>query len=343
MSSLTAIFGNSGEKSQDSEKLMHLYWNRAELKKAFASMRKEQFRLQDAIKRQEGATARLQQKLDYLEDLLIDPESAHNVVVFYQFRGLALKCRSKLAKFAEQLKQQREKKKHQHLLESWNEQLREEARAVHERMLDRQALIQQLEGQLKSQQRQLTSMSGFVRWFRGRSVMRAIDATAEQIESAVADEQELLAEIDAIKNREPPDHQGLDIPTKRSINLMILSFAQQLYLYFEDPGFAGLVKEAGDKSVGAVNYGSRYECEQLLEQISECADRMEQGGDFADLLQRRAKLLSERVQFANDNDAVPVAATVDRLIRVDEDGVVSESDVRILGENYWDVCKVLSR
>ena len=69
MSSLTAIFGNSAEKTQDSDKLMDLYWNRAELKKEFAGMRKEQWRLKDLVKEQEGATARLQQKLDYLESL----------------------------------------------------------------------------------------------------------------------------------------------------------------------------------------------------------------------------------------------------------------------------------
>jgi len=50
LSSLAAIFGNSPDKSQDSEKLLDLYWNRAALKKKFAGMRKEQFRLQDKIK-----------------------------------------------------------------------------------------------------------------------------------------------------------------------------------------------------------------------------------------------------------------------------------------------------
>ena len=91
MSSLTAIFGNSEEKSQDSDKLMDLYWNRAELKKEVAEMRKEQYRLNDRIKDQEGATARLQQKLDHLEGLLTDPEWAHNVVVYYRFRGLEIR------------------------------------------------------------------------------------------------------------------------------------------------------------------------------------------------------------------------------------------------------------
>ena len=75
MSSLAAIFGNSPDKSQDSEKLLDLYWNRAALKKKFAGMRKEQFRLQDKIKQQEGIAARLQQKLNHLEELLVDPAS----------------------------------------------------------------------------------------------------------------------------------------------------------------------------------------------------------------------------------------------------------------------------
>ena len=119
MSSLAAIFGNSPEKSQESEKLLDLYWNRAALKKKFAGMRKEQFRLQDKIKQQEGVIGRLQQKLDHLEDLLVDPDLAHNVIVFYQLRGLALRCQRKLTNFAEQLKQQREQKLYDRLLVSW--------------------------------------------------------------------------------------------------------------------------------------------------------------------------------------------------------------------------------
>ena len=72
MSSLTAIFGSNSQEtdSQESEKLLQLYWNRAELKKEFASMRDEQFKLQDQLKQAEGATARVQQQLDRLEDLL---------------------------------------------------------------------------------------------------------------------------------------------------------------------------------------------------------------------------------------------------------------------------------
>ena len=168
MSALTAIFGSAEDKSQDSDKLLQLYWNRAELKKEFASMRKEQFRLQDRVKQQEGATARLQQKLDHLEDLLLDPDWAHNVVTFFQLRGLANRCERKLARFAEQLKQQREQKQHSTLLVSWNEERAREIRAIERRLVEQRDNLHTLEGRLQAERHRLLAMSGLARFFRRR-------------------------------------------------------------------------------------------------------------------------------------------------------------------------------
>ncbi len=340
---MTAIFGSSEEKAQDSDKLMDLYWNRAELKKEFAGMRKEQFRLQDKVKQQEGATARLQQRLEHLEDLLVDPQLAHNVIVFYQLRGLGLQCERKLAKFAEQLKRQREQKRHDSLLEDWKRDLRKESKVVELELLEKRDSVLQLEDQLQAEQRRLTSMSGLMRLFRGRSAMKKIDSIAEQIELGAQEDQMIVARLDEIKNRQPPDHQGLDMPTKRSINLMILAFAQQLYIHFSDAGIADLVKEATEKSVGAINYGTRYECGLLLDRIGKSAEGMEQSADFADVLQKRAKLLSEIAKFAGDSDAVPLAGTVATVFRIDSNGLVRESEGNLASENYWGISKIFSR
>ena len=343
MSNLTAIFGSSAEKSQDSEKLMDLYWNRAELKKEFAGMRKEQFRLQDKVKRQEGATARLQQKLDYLEDLLIDPQQAHNVVVYFQFRGMAMQSERKLAKFAEQLKQQREQKEHDSFLGDWNDKLLEEASQVKLQILEKRDQVQQLEDQLQAERRRLTGMSAFVRFFRGRSLTRLLDDLATQIETAQQEEQTLKEDVKIIKNRQPPGSQGLDIATKRSINLMILAFAQHLYVHFANDDLVDLIKETGEKSVGAIAYGSKYECEQLLTRMQKCNEKFEQNTDFADTLQKRALLLGERAKFHQNTDAVPDSESVRALFRIGDDGLIRESDVNMLGDNYWGIGKVLSR
>ena len=342
MASLTAKFASSEQKSQDSEKLLHLYWNRAELKKEFAGMRKEQFKLQDRIKQQEGATARLQQKLDHLEDLLLDPQWVGNVVVYYQLRGLALRCQRKLARFAEQLKQQREQRQHNNILVSWNEERTCEARSLESQILERREDVHLLEDQLQSERHRLMSMSGFLKVFRRRSVTAILDSLADQIDLAREEEDAVVQKLETVKNRKPPDNEGLDILTKRSINLMILAFAQQLYLHFTDDNLAKLVKEANEKSVGAINYGDQTECDQILERIKKCVEVMDTNSDFAGVLQQRAKLISEKATFPNDDDAVPVSTSVATLFSIDDESV-NEGEVDILGENYWEISAILSR
>jgi len=344
LSSLTAIFRNLQDKSQDdSEKLLDLYWNRVDLKKEFDGMRKEQFKLEDKIKQHEGIAARVQQKLDHLEELLADPDWSHNVIVFYRLRGLALRFQQKLAKFAEELKQQREQKQHNRLLVSWNEDRTREARVLESQITEKRAIIQQFEDQLQAERRRLTTMSGFLKIFRRRSINAVLNNLSDQIDAAQEDEESLLSGIEEIQNRTPPDTEGLDVPTKRSINLMIIAFAQQLYLTFEDDELAAMAKESSEKSVGAINYGMRNECEQLLGKIQNVIEMMEQASDFAETLQRRSKLLGEKAQFRNDTDVVPTSATVATLYDINVNGLIKESDANILGENWWGISKIMSR
>jgi septal ring factor EnvC (AmiA/AmiB activator) len=119
MASRQAIFGIANEPGDENEKLVELFRNRAELKKEFAALGKEKHRLQQLVKEREGATARVTQRLEHLENLLVNPEWAHTVLVFYQLRSLNRRCQSKLAKFAEQLKQQRENRRWDKQLRAW--------------------------------------------------------------------------------------------------------------------------------------------------------------------------------------------------------------------------------
>jgi hypothetical protein len=344
LSSLAAIFGTTQEKSQeDSEKLLDLYWNRAELKKEFDNVQKVQFRLEDRIKRQESSIARWKQKLDYLEELLVDPDWAHNVMAFYQLRGLALRCQQKLARFAEQLKQQREQKQHHRLLVSWNEERTREARELERQLAAKRAAVQQLEDQLQAERRRLQSMSGLLKIFKRRSVNSVLATLAEQIEAAQNAEESMSCSIDEIQKRKPPDTKGLDVPTKRSINLMIIAFAQQLFLVFADDELPAMAKEATEKSVGAVNYGSRHDCKLLLGRVRNVIDQMEHASDFAEILQTRSKLIGEKAVFRKDHDVVPVSGTVATLYDIDANGHVKEKDLNVLAENWWSISKILSR
>lgn len=343
MGGLATLFGNSEDKSQDSEKLMDLYWNRAELKKSFANQKKEQYKLQDQIKREEGKNARLQQKLDHLEDLLLDPQWVHNVVVFYQLRHLALSCERNLANFAEQLKLQREQKQHEEFVANWKEKLEMEGVQLQDMLLEHRNQMQHIEDQLAAEQQTLESMGIFAKLFKGRGIKARIGEFEQQLAAARSEEEAMLGDLAAIAERAEPEQKGLDTASKRSINLMILAFAQELYLNFEDNEFAKLVKEAGEKSVGSINYGNKFECAQILERIEDRIEYMEQHKDFADVLRKRANLINKNAEFRNKSDVVPSAASTETVFDIGDDDSVRESKVPILGENWWGISKVMSR
>jgi hypothetical protein len=156
-------------------------------------------------------------------------------------------------------------------------------------------------------------------------------------------EQELMLELERVEKLEPPAHQGLDNAAKRSINLMILAFAQQLYLEYTEDNLVRLAKEANEKSVGAVNYGTKYECDELLERLASRRAEVEQAGDFAELLKKRAKMIAKHAKFRNDDDVVPVPGSVSTVFDITPNGVVHKSDANLLGENYFGIARVMSR
>lgn len=343
MSGLTAIFGNSDEDSPDNEKLLHLYWNRNELKKEFADLRKEQFQLKDELQQQEGVSARLQQKLDHLEGLLLDSEWSRSVAIFYQLRAVALRCESKLARFAEQIKQQRERKQNDKLLAGWNESRAQESAPLTAEILELRNSIQYLEDQLQAARHRLGELSGVFSFIKRRSLTSTVENLVDQIETEVKVEMAFRAQLEEVKTRIPPDALGLDIRAKRSINFMILAYTQHLYLQFGDNALVGLIKEASEKSVGSVNYGSEKECAEISKRVRDCVDTIDGESDFADILQKRARLISEKAQFYKGDDAVPVSGTVSTLFKIDSNGLIQESDANLLGENYWRIAATLSR
>lgn len=342
MASLTAIFGNSRADDGDSEKLLELYWNRAELKKEFASLRDETFRLEKRIEEHKGVEARIQQKLDHLENLLLDPEWVHSVVVHYQLRALNESLTRKVMRFAEQLKQQREQREHGRLLEAWQDKKNAEIEDIAARIGEQRGQIQFLEDQLQAVRQRYSAMGAIARFFKKRSVTRELDEIVSTIEARQAEEETLLQQLDETERSEAPDTQGLTAGQKRSINFMILSFVQHVYLHFEEYGLASLVKEAGDKSVGAIKYGTKQECDKLLERFGRRARTFDSVGNFADILKQRARLLSEKAEFRDEGDVVPVPSSVATIYRIHDKRVTDESDRDLLRENYWNVGSAMS-
>lgn len=343
MASRQPIFRAASEHGDDNEKLVELFRNRSELKKEFVALNKERYRLQQLIKEEQGATARVTQRLEYLESLLVDPDWAHTVVVFYQLRALNRRCQGKLAKFAEQLKKQREKRARDAQLKVWRDTCNGRRAKLDSELDKLRAKLRLLEEQLQAERQRAESMSRLSRLFRGRAAAGELSDLTAQVDAARQAEQALLEKVAAIEKAPPPDPPGLSIADKRSINFMIVAFAQQLYLQFDDRNLVALVKESSEKSVGAINYGGKPDCDRLLKRIAEHVALIEKTGDCADALKQRAELIAEHALFKEDDDAAPVAGTVATVFGIQANGVVAKLDANLVGDNYWGIANVLSR
>ena len=54
-------------------------------------------------------------------------------------------------------------------------------------------------------------------------------------------------------------------------------------------------------------------------------------------------MIAEEASFRQSDDAVPETASVGTVFDINENDVVSKIDANLLGENYFDLAKVVSR
>src|SRR5260370_16495627 len=84
---------------EEEDRVLTLFRNRAELKKAYGELEDEVYRLKDRIKQQEGATQRVQEMLNALETRLGVTDTGYPALVFYQLRRLCQSDRDLLDHF----------------------------------------------------------------------------------------------------------------------------------------------------------------------------------------------------------------------------------------------------
>src|ERR1700761_3670852 len=119
-SRLIRVNPKGAEDPEDDHRVLTLFRNRAELKKAYGELQEEVYRLKDRIKQQEGATARVQEMLGSLESRLGIAETAYPALVFYQLRALWQRGREILEQFAQELAAQQEERERRALFVEFN-------------------------------------------------------------------------------------------------------------------------------------------------------------------------------------------------------------------------------
>ena len=343
--SLPAIFSQWFPKKpllQDQEQLASLFSNRAELKRDFRQQRERAERLAEKLRQQEVATLKAEQRLDKVESMLADPESALQAMTFYQLRNLWFHCRKRSSRFVSELYETQAERERQAFLRDYRSQHEMSLQEVRAELNEISAQADAVAGQMTELAARRTNMSGFWNFFRRREITERIAEFDEARLAVGAEVDRLKGTSEMRKATRPPEFPGLSIAGKRVVNLQLIAFAQELYLWFRQHELPELAREAAICQVTDVRYGDAARCQFLTEHIGR---RIRELSADTGLLMRtaeRAAWLAKQVEYRNETDTIPESAGLSLLVvLVDKPNEYAPFNVNVLSQEYWDICSVL--
>lgn len=333
----------------DEDRLLRLFWNRAELKREFAKLQRERERMVDQIRQQEGAVLRAQQRLDQLEGLLSDPERAANAAVYFQLRGIWAYGRRRLGRLARDLTTRQQEREGQREAARFEEHRLAALHAIEQRLQPLQERRALLEGELTAVRAQRFERTGFWNYFARRR-MDSQQAVLVAARSSVDEQIERYerARHDKLKEDAPlPD--TIDVEGKRLVNLSVIALAQELVLAFSEHDVATLARDASLRQVSEVRYGPLPTCRNFSLRIESVLRRVEAMDELAGNMRRRAEYLRQKASYRRDSDTVPAADSLSVVpVQLTGDGEGDprpaggrEVAVNVLGDEYWDIYGVL--
>ncbi|MGH8138821.1 MAG: hypothetical protein ACREVV_11605 [Steroidobacteraceae bacterium] len=332
---------------EEEGRVLALFRNRAELKKAYGELQEEIYRLKDRIKQQEGATQRVQEMLNTLETRLSMADTAYPALVFYQLRRLWQSGRELIEQFVADLaRQQEERERRQHLAEHNRRQF-STRQAVAKQLRSAESLAAQQAGQVAALGAGRARLTRFWHYFKRRALEHRIAsavAAAVAVNASLSDARAAAEELD----RQPiPEFAGLSLETRRAINLAALAYAEVLCLRLLKTRLVTLAREATSRREVTDDYGSQSECETLMREIEAARLVIQARASIAQEITSRTDRLKQVARYRSPADTSP---TPDSLAFSEGDVMGSEpigaSAARmpnVLAEDTWDLFRILLR
>jgi len=300
-------------RQAEDERLLQLYWNRAELKKELTRMQAEREQLLERIQQAEGATAKLREQMDQLEQHLGSPDAAMHALVYFQLRNLWTTCATKVARFSQQLQRQQEERERRRQLIEFDQARRRELSEFDRILGEAKASADGLETQLKSLERRLADMNGLWNYVRRRRLTEEVDVLRSQWDIAATRVTDLSDDRADLEGREPPEFPGISVDGRRSVNTAVIAFAQQLAANLSSGGVAMLAKETTTKRVLDVRYGSREDCTKLMALLRDASGMISDRTDDLSGLKQATDTLRAAAAYRSDADTVPLTDSIGTL------------------------------
>jgi DNA repair exonuclease SbcCD ATPase subunit len=345
LSNLRQLLGQNTRQPAEDERLLQLYWNRAELKKELSRLQDERHKLIEQLNKHEATFARHSEQLLQLEEFIGNPETGPHALVYFQLRSLWRASSAKVARFAQQLQQQQAEREQRRQVLEFDRARRQQLADFDRRIAAARSRADMLEAQLKLQETKLEKMRGFWNYARRRRLAEEIAAEREQWDLAATEVTDLSDDRIALEEKAPPSLQAISIDGRRIVNTAVIAYAQQLVVTLSAGGLAVLAKETISKRVFDMKYGTREECTRLMALLREALAIVKSEKDDLSGLKERTDALRSVASYRSDADTVPLTDSIGTLpvpvapVSGLETG--NKAGVNVLVDDYWDVYQAL--
>jgi hypothetical protein len=314
----------------EDERLVALFRNRAQLKQELHALDEERHRLLDRLKLQEGATMRVEEQLDALEQYLGRPSEGFKCLAYFQLRAVWRAAAGRLEQFAAELARQQKDRERKGQLATFEAGRRGRLADVDRELVEARVLADQLQAEQRLAEQRLDALTGFWNHLRRKRLREAIEARRIRIDAALTQVTDLGDRRHEVEAEPPPTFEGLSVEGRRAINLALIAYADALHSKLTAAGLADLAREATRRRVYDTNFGGQEECAALMQRATRAIGEIGRAEDDLALIKGRTDVLRSTARYRGAADTVP---SPDSL----------QAAGQVLLDEFWDLFKVLLR
>jgi hypothetical protein len=333
--------------SEPDDRVLLLFKNRAELKKAYGELEDEIYRLKDRIKQQEGATQRVQEMLAALETRLGSSETGYPALVFYQLRCLWQSGRELIEQFvADLVRKQDERERRQHLAEHNRKQFTRRE-AVEKQLRSAESLAATESNRVSELETERARLKRFWHYFKRRAVEHRISSAVAAAVAANATLTDARLAVEAVDQEPVPEFPGLSVESRRAINLAAIAYAETLCLRLAKTRLVTLAREATQRREVTDDYGAQDECEALMRDIENARLLIQNRANIAQEITTRTERLKQVARYRNPTDTSPTADSLafseGDILANEPVGTTAARMPNVLAEDTWDLYRLMLR
>ncbi len=301
----------------EDERLLHLFKNRALMKKTLGDAQDEVHRLKDRVKLQEAATARVREQLEQLEAHLAAPLSGLHSLAHYQLRDLWASGHAQIARLLREQAQLREERERRQFLAELNRQLFERSQQARTDCAHAEAAAAEVRARLATLQGQLAKSQRWWQYFKRRDLTRRLQNVQGETVVAEGQLQQAREQLLRIEEQGGAKYPGLSLQARRTLNLMAIACAQLQALRLLPQTLLARCVEAMSRSEPRIEgAGDAAAALALMQEVARAKAAMIQNSAAMQAdVRRLADHLAANVRYHSDGDALPRDEMVQAALR----------------------------